>query len=184
VARILLLLIYRPEYTHPWESKSFYNRIGLKQLSSGSSAELIRSILQGCDAVSELKGFILERTAGNPLFMEELTCTLLENGSIRCEAGRCQLIKNLTEIEVPDSIEGIISARMDRLQEDIKRTMQLASVIGRYFPYRILETISEMRQGLKSCLLNLLSGTLGGQSHSKTFCIRGILLLQRCDGVP
>jgi class 3 adenylate cyclase len=154
-ARILLLLIYRPEYTHPWGSKSFYNRIGLEQLSSGSSAELIRSILQGCDAVPELKGFILERTTGNPLFMEELTRTLLENGSIRCEDGRCRLIKNLAEIEVPDTIEGIISARMDRLQEDIKRTMQLASVIGRYFPYRILETISEMRQGLKSCLLNL-----------------------------
>jgi predicted ATPase len=154
-ARILLLLLYRPEYTHPWGSKSFYNRIGLEQLNSGSSAELIRSMLQGCDAAPALEVFILERTAGNPLFMEELTRTLLENGSIRCEGGRCRLIENLAEIEVPDTIEGIISARMDRLQEDIKRTMQLASVIGRYFPYRILETISEMRQELKSCLLNL-----------------------------
>jgi len=154
-ARILLLLLYRPEYTHPWGSKSYYNRIGLEQLNSGSSTELIRSILQGCDPVPKLKGFILERTTGNPLFMEELTRTLLENGSIRCEDGRCHLIKNLTEIEVPDTIEGIISARMDRLQEYIKRTMQLASVIGRYFPYRILETISEMRPSLKSCLLNL-----------------------------
>ena len=154
-ARILLILLYRPEYTHPWGSKSFYTRVGLEQLDSGSSAELIRSMLQGCDAVPNLEEFILERTAGNPLFMEELTRTLLENGSIRCEDGRCQLLGDLAEIEVPDTIEGIISARMDRLQEDIKRTMQLASVIGRYFPYRILETISEMRQELKSCLLNL-----------------------------
>ena len=154
-ARILLLLLYRPEYNHPWGSKSFYNRVGLEQLDSGSSAELIRSMLQGCDAVPKLEEFILERTAGNPFFVEELTHTLLENGSIRCEDGRCQLLDNLTEIEVPDTIEGIISARMDRLQEDIKRTMQLASVIGRYFPYRILETISEMSQELKSCLLDL-----------------------------
>ena len=125
------------------------------QLTSKSSAELIRSILQVGDAVSELEGFILERTTGNPLFMEELTRTLLENGSIRCEDGACLLLKNTAEIQVPDTIEGIIAARMDRLEDDIKRTMQVASVIGRDFPYRILEKIIEMRQELKAYLLNL-----------------------------
>jgi class 3 adenylate cyclase/tetratricopeptide (TPR) repeat protein/ribosomal protein L40E len=154
-ARILLFLLYRPEYTHPWGSKSYYNRVGLSQLTSRSSAELIRSILQVGDAVPELEGFILERTSGNPLFMEELTRTLLENGSIRCEDGACLLLKNTAEIQVPDTIEGIIAARMDRLEDDIKRTMQVASVIGRDFPYRILEKIIELRQELKSYLLSL-----------------------------
>jgi tetratricopeptide (TPR) repeat protein len=154
-ARILLLLLYRPEYTHTWGSKSFYHRIGLEQLTAKSSTELIRSILQVGAAVPELEGFILERTTGNPLFMEELTRTLLENGSIRCEDGACLLLKNTAEIQVPDTIEGIIAARMDRLEDDIKRTMQVASVIGRDFPYRILEKIIEMRQELKACLLNL-----------------------------
>ena len=135
-ARILLLLLYRPEYTHPWGSKSFYNRVGLSQLTSKSSAELIRSILQVGEAVPELEGFIVERTTGNPLFMEELTRTLLENGSIRCEDGACLLLRNTAEIQIPDTIEGIIAARMDRLEDDIKRTMQVASVIGRDFPYR------------------------------------------------
>lgn len=87
--------------------------------------------------------------------MEELTRTLLENGSIRCEDGACLLLKNTAEIQVPDTIEGIIAARMDRLEDDIKRTMQVASVIGRDFPYRILEKIIELRQELKSYLLNL-----------------------------
>ena len=154
-ARILLLLLYRPEYTHPWGSKSYYNRVGLSQLNSESSADLIRSILPDGEAVNQLKGFILERTSGNPLFMEELIHTLLENGSIRCEGGRCLLLKNAAEIQVPDTIEGIIAARMDRLEDDIKRTMQVASVIGRDFAFRILETIAEMKQGLKSYLLNL-----------------------------
>jgi predicted ATPase len=154
-ARILLLLLYRPEYAHSWGSKSFYNRIGLEQLTSKSSAELIRSILQVGEAAPELEELILDRAAGNPLFMEEFTHTLLENESIRCKDGRCLLIKDVAEIQVPDTIEGIIAARMDRLEDRIKRTLQVASVIGRDFPYRILETITEMKQGLKSYLLNL-----------------------------
>jgi class 3 adenylate cyclase len=154
-AKILLVLLYRPDYTHPWGSKSYYNRIGLEQLPSKSSAELIRLILQGSEALPELQGFILERTTGNPLFIEEFTRTLLENNSIRCEKGACRLLKNISEIMVPDTIEGIIAARMDRLEDDIKRTMQMASVIGRDFPYRILEKIIEAGQELKSYLLNL-----------------------------
>jgi predicted ATPase len=153
--RILLLLLYRTEYKHPWGSKSNYNRVGLGQLTSESSAELIRSILPDGKAVKQLEGFILEWTSGNPLFIEELIQTMLENGSIQCEEGRCLLLKNATEIQVPDTIEGIIAARMDRLADDIKRTMQVASVIGRDFAFRILEAITEMKKGLNSYLLNL-----------------------------
>jgi len=154
-ARILLLLLYRPEFIHPWGSKSFYRRVGLGQLTAESSAELIRSMLPDGEAVKQLEGFILEWTSGNPLFMEELIHTLLENGYIQCEEGRCLLLKNATEIQVPDTIEGIIAARMDRLEDDIKRTMQVASVIGRVFAFRILETITQMKKGLKSYLLIL-----------------------------
>ena len=154
-AKILLLLLYRPEYTHPWGSKSYYNRIGLDQLTTKSSAELIQAILQGGDPVPELRKLILNRAAGNPLYMEEFTHTLLENGAIQCKDQKCVLIENASEIQVPDTIQGIIAARMDRLEDDLKRTMQVASVIGRDFAFRILETITEMREELKSYLLNL-----------------------------
>jgi class 3 adenylate cyclase/tetratricopeptide (TPR) repeat protein len=154
-AKVLLILLYRPEYTHPWGSKSYYNRIGLDQLTTKSSAELIRSILQGGEPAPELRELILNRAAGNPLFMEEFTHTLLEDGSIQCKDRKCVLSKKASQIQVPDTIQGIIAARMDRLEDDIKRTMQVASVIGRDFAFRILETITEMRQGLKSYLLNL-----------------------------
>jgi predicted ATPase len=152
---ILLILLYRPEYTHTWGSKSYYNRIGLDQLTTNSSGELIQSILQDGEPVPELKELILNRAAGNPLYMEEFTHTLLENGSIQCRDQKCVLIKKASEIQVPDTIQGIIAARMDRLTDDLKRTMQVASVIGRDFAFRILETITEMRQELKSYLLNL-----------------------------
>jgi predicted ATPase len=75
--RILLILLYRPEYTHPWGSKSYYSQIGIDQLSAQTSTELIASILEGDEVVPELQDLILQRTGGNPLFVEELTRSLL-----------------------------------------------------------------------------------------------------------
>jgi hypothetical protein len=152
---ILLILLYRPEYTHPWGSKSYYNRIGLDQLTAKSSARLIQAILEGGQAVPELSELILNRAAGNPLFMEEFTHALLENGSIQRKDRKYLLVKEVSEIQVPDTIQGIIAARMDRLEDDLKKTMQVASVVGRDFAFRILQTITGMREELKSYLLNL-----------------------------
>ncbi len=154
-AHILLILLYRQEYTHPWGSKSYYSRIGLDQLGTESSAELVRAILEGAEIVPELKELILSRTGGNPLFMEEFTHTLLENGSIHKKDRQYVLSKRASQIQVPGTIQGIIAARMDRLEDNLKRTMQVASVIGRDFAFRILQTISGMREELKSYLISL-----------------------------
>ena len=153
--RILLLLIYRPEYTHHWGSRSYYGQIRLDQLSSQTSAELIHSILPGKEVVPEITNLILSRAAGNPLFMEELTKTLLENGSIKKTEQKYILSVRPSDVHVPDSVQGIIAARMDRLEDQIKRTMQVASVIGRDFAYRILQIITGTEEELKSYLLNL-----------------------------
>ena len=152
---ILLLLLYRPEYTHPWGSKSYYIKIGLDQLGTQSSSELVKAILEEGEAAPELKQLILNRAAGNPLFMEEFTHTLLENGSIERKDEKYVLSRKASDIQVPDTIQGIIAARLDRLEDNLKRTMQVASVIGRDFAFRILQTITGMREELKSYLLNL-----------------------------
>jgi len=154
-ARILLILLYRPEYTHQWGSKSYYGKIGVGQLSTGTSAELVQAILEGGAVVPELRELILSRAAGNPLFMEELTHSLLENGSVQKEGDQYVLARKASDIQVPDTIQGIIAARMDRLEETVKRIMQVASVIGREFAFRILHAIIEMKEDLKSNLLNL-----------------------------
>jgi predicted ATPase/class 3 adenylate cyclase len=153
--RILLLLLYRPEYVHQWGSKSYYSMIGVGQLSTNTSAELLGAILEGGEVVTELKDLILNRAAGNPLFMEELTQTLLQNGSIRKTEDRFVLTRDISSSQVPDTVQGIIAARMDRLDESLKRIMQVAAVIGREFAFRILETITEMKDNLKSDLVNL-----------------------------
>lgn len=152
---IMLLLLYRPEYTHPWGSKSYYTKVGLDQLGTTSSSELVKAILEEGEVAPELRQLILNRAAGNPLFMEEFTHTLLENGSIERKDEKYILSGKASDIQVPDTIQGIIAARLDRLEENLKRTMQVASVIGRDFAFRILQTITGMREELKSYLLNL-----------------------------
>jgi class 3 adenylate cyclase/tetratricopeptide (TPR) repeat protein/energy-coupling factor transporter ATP-binding protein EcfA2 len=154
-ARILLIILYRPEYTHFWASKSCYNQIRVDQLTADTSAELVQSLLEGGEVAPELRELILTRAAGNPFFMEEFTHTLLENGSIEKKDRQYVLSRKASDIQVPDTIQGIIAARMDRLEDNLKRTMQVASVIGRDFAYRILQTITGMREELKSYLLNL-----------------------------
>ena len=152
--RILLLLLYRPEYTHQWGSKSYYRLISVQQLPAEVSAELIGAILNG-DVVPELRELILSRSSGNPLFMEEMTHNLLDCGTIRKQDDRYILSDDAASFQVPDTIQGIIAARPDRLEESLKRIMQVAAVVGREFAFRILESILEMKEGLKSNLINL-----------------------------
>ncbi len=152
---IFLILLYRPEYVHQWGSKSYYIKVGLTQLDIPSSSQLIQAILEDGEVAPELKKLILNRASGNPLFMEEFTHTLLENGSIEIKDELYTLSRRASEPQIPDTIQGIISARIDRLEDNLKRTMQVASVIGRDFAYRILQTITGMREELRSYLLNL-----------------------------
>jgi class 3 adenylate cyclase/predicted ATPase len=128
---ILLVLLYRPEYTHQWGS------------------------LEGGEVSPEIRELILNRTSGNPLYMEELTHSLLENGSIKKKDRQFVLSAKASDIQIPDTIQGIIAARMDRLEDNLKRTMQVASVIGKDFAFRILQAITGLREELKAYLLNL-----------------------------
>jgi class 3 adenylate cyclase/tetratricopeptide (TPR) repeat protein len=152
---ILMILLYRPEYVHKWGSKTYYSKIGLRQLTSQSSAELIRAILYDCDIDPELEALILNRSGGTPLYIEELTHSLLEDRSIKREKNQCFLGIAPQDIEVPDTIQGIIAARIDRIEENLKRIMQVASVIGREFAFRLLQSVTGLSEELKSYLLNL-----------------------------
>jgi tetratricopeptide (TPR) repeat protein len=154
-ARILLILLYRPEYTHSWGSKSYYGKIGLDQLSAQTSAELVQALLEGGKVAPEIGALVLGRAGGNPLFVEELTHSLVENGSIQRKDNQFILTRKPSDIEVPDTIQGIIAARMDRIEDSLKRIMQVASVIGREFAYRILQSITGMSEELKASMLNL-----------------------------
>ena len=81
-AHVLLLLLYRPEYNNSWASKTYYSQIRVDELTLETSAEMVQAILKGGKAAQDLTELILDKAAGNPLFMEEFTRTLLERGYI------------------------------------------------------------------------------------------------------
>ena len=97
----------------------------------------------------------MEKAEGVPLFVEEVTKTLLDLGVLRREDGGYRMVKGIAEVNVPDTIQGIIMARLDRLGEDGKRTVQLASVIGRQFLLRLLERIAGLTSKLEGLLAEL-----------------------------
>jgi class 3 adenylate cyclase/tetratricopeptide (TPR) repeat protein len=154
---ILLVLLYRPEYTHPWERKIHYCKIGLSQLTKKSSIELISAVLGEGAPEDDLERLILRQSAGNPLFIEELIYSLLENHVIEKKNGRFVLVRGFDSIHIPDTIHGIVAARIDRLDDILKRITQVASVIGHNFGYRVLQTITGMGEELKSYLEKLQS---------------------------
>ena len=154
-ARALLILLYRPEYLPGWKQKSYYNGIALNRLAPAAGPKLIRSLLKGGDVAPEVLDLIMARAGGNPLFIEELTNTLVENGHIRKAGGSFVLSKGLSEIHVPDTVQGIIAARIDRLPENLKRLLQVASVLGKEFAFPILDRITDSIQDTKSRLFEL-----------------------------
>jgi tetratricopeptide (TPR) repeat protein len=97
----------------------------------------------------------MEKAEGVPLFIEEVTKTLLDLGVLQREEGGYRLVKNLNEVSVPDTIQGIIMARLDRLGDDGKRTVQMASVIGRQFLARLLARIAGLSHRLAGLLREL-----------------------------
>ncbi|MDX2451544.1 adenylate/guanylate cyclase domain-containing protein [Desulfosarcina sp.] len=155
--QILLLLLYRPEYNHPWGSKSFYKQIGIYPLSDDESKQFIRRLLNDGEISQAIEQFIIGRTSGNPLFMEELLYTLIENRTVVKESGSYRIDETASQHQVPDTIQGIIAGRMDRLEDNIKTTLQMASVIGRSFVYKILRTLPGLSDALKTDLLRLQS---------------------------
>jgi class 3 adenylate cyclase/tetratricopeptide (TPR) repeat protein len=155
--RILLLLLYRPEYNHPWGSKSFYKQIGVYPLSEDESRQFIRCLLNEAEIPGQIEQFIIGRTSGNPLFMEEFSSALIENRTIVKVNGSYQLDETVSQNQVPDTIQGIIAGRMDRLEDNIKTTLQVASVIGRRFLFKILRTLPGLSDDLQTYLLRLQS---------------------------
>jgi class 3 adenylate cyclase/tetratricopeptide (TPR) repeat protein len=156
LARIALLVNYRPEYTHGWGSKTYYARIRLNTLHADGSAELLDALLGDDPALDLLKKLLAERTGGNPFFLEESVRTLVETGALVGERGDYQAQGTLDSIQVPATVQAILAARIDRLPLTEKRLLQSASVIGKDVPLALLQALEEIpEEELRSGLARL-----------------------------
>ena len=142
-AAILLLTTYRPGYRPPWLEKSYATQLSLRSLASHDAVTVVRSTRQQTSLPEPLEHMIVQKAEGNPFFLEELTRAVIEQG-VRQEA-----------VLVPDTIQGVLSARIDRLPEAHKRLLQTASVLGREFAPRLLQALWEEPTPLEPLLLDL-----------------------------
>jgi tetratricopeptide (TPR) repeat protein len=153
--QLLLLLTYRVGYTPPFGSRSFHTTLTLQSLSEADTVAMASRILGTEHFPEALTAVLLAKAEGVPLFVEELVKTLLDIGALQRDNGSYRVVQGLAEARVPDTVQGIIMARLDRLGEAGKRTVQLASVIGRQFLVRLLERIVDLTGPLEGLLTEL-----------------------------
>ena len=143
-ARLLFLVNYRPEYQHGWGDKTFYTQLRLDPLPRESAEELLDALLGGGVVLAPLKHLLIERTEGNPFFLEESVRTLVETKVLVGEQGAYHLNKTPQSIQLPATVQAVLAARIDRLPSEEKCLLQVASVIGKDVPFVLLQAIAEM----------------------------------------
>jgi class 3 adenylate cyclase/tetratricopeptide (TPR) repeat protein len=156
-APVLMILSHRPGYEHSFGDRSYHVRVPLQPISESAMSSMASSVLDTSELPPSLRRLIAEKAEGNPLFVEELTTSLLEEGVLALEQGRAVLTRNLGDLSIPDRIQDVLMARLDRLQEKPKRAIQMASVIGREFAMRLLSRIHDVTEGLEEIVGELRS---------------------------
>jgi predicted ATPase/class 3 adenylate cyclase len=155
---LLMLVNYRPEYTHGWGGKTYYTQLRLDALSVETSGDLLDTLLGHDPTLRPLKVLLAGRTAGNPLFLEESVRSLVETRALTGAPGAYHLAQALDTLHVPPSVQAILATRIDRLAPDDKRLLQSASVIGRDVPFVLLSAIAEQEDSaLRASLARLQS---------------------------
>jgi predicted ATPase len=121
--------------------KDNLTELQLKPLSEGDSRQLVSNLLEIESLSEKIRDGILKKAEGNPFFAEEVIRTLIDTGGIIQQGDRWAAGKDIGNIEIPDNLQTLLLARIDRLPEDTKRTLRIASVIGRQFSVNVLEQV-------------------------------------------
>jgi class 3 adenylate cyclase/tetratricopeptide (TPR) repeat protein len=130
---VLSVCTYRPEYHPPWGEMPGFERLELRPLAARSIDELLHDLLGPAARDAGLVRLVRERSGGNPFFVEEIVRALAEGGALDGVKGDYRLTHEVDAIAVPDSVQSVLGARIDRLGEREKAVLQAASVIGKRF---------------------------------------------------
>jgi tetratricopeptide (TPR) repeat protein len=152
-AKFLLLVNYRPEYSHQWNSKTYYTQLRLDPLGRESAEEMLAALLGDGADLAPLKRLIIEKTEGTPFFMEETVQVLLDEGAL-VRNGTVKLIRPLAELKIPQTVQAILAARIDCLSSDAKELLQTLAVIGREFPLSLIRAVATKSDDELNRMLN------------------------------
>jgi predicted ATPase/class 3 adenylate cyclase len=137
----LFLVNYRPEYRGRWLEDADVNEIRLLPLGDEAISELLTDLLGPNPEMEELGARIRERAAGNPFFVEEVVQSLVEAGTLEGSRGAYQLATTVDDLAIPPTVQSILAARIDRLDERDKEVLQTAAVVGEKFSERLLSSV-------------------------------------------
>ena len=155
----IFLCIYRPTFSlftsHQASNIKSYQEIRLQDLSPTDAQSMVEWLLKTESVPNDLKRFIRDKVEGNPFHLEEVINSLLETATLIQQDDKWLLTKPLAEANIPSTVQGVISARLDRLETETKRILQEASVIGRVFLYEILKRITELKEQIDKNLISL-----------------------------
>jgi class 3 adenylate cyclase len=141
-SRILLVVNYRPEHHDGWNKIQHYYRIPLQPLCVAMASRLLTALLGSHSSLGPMKKMLIRRAEGNPLFLEESARSLIDDGTLRERRGAYEVAGISKTAHVPETVQAILSARINRLQETDRRLLQAASVIGREFALEPLKAIA------------------------------------------
>jgi class 3 adenylate cyclase/tetratricopeptide (TPR) repeat protein len=155
-AQFLLLVTYRPEYQHAWGNRTYYTQVRVDPLPREGAEDLLQALL-GADAeLASLRARLIQRTDGNPFFLEESVRTLVETKALVGERGAHRLAQALDTVQVPATVQAILASRIDRLPEAEKHLLQAAAVIGKDVPFILLDAVAdETDEGVRLQLARL-----------------------------
>jgi class 3 adenylate cyclase/tetratricopeptide (TPR) repeat protein len=160
-SHLMLLLNFRPGVEAEWMSRPDYESIELVPLVGAPLRELLDDLIGRDESVLELAGLIEERTGGNPFFVEEMVRALVDAGDLVGTRGSYQLVSRGGELSVPDTVQAILSARIDRLGETRKQVLQIGSVIGKRFDPELVAAVSGLSAlELRTALADLTDAEL------------------------
>lgn len=161
---LLVVVTYRSGLTK-WEPPTEHTQISLAPLQASSSRAILGSMLRVERLPEGLATLLHERTGGNPFFLEEICHGLMEDGRLRVDDDEAVVVGSLDELELPDTVQGVIRARLDRLEPRARELVRLASVVGREFSRRLLEHTLEGAGSLPMAIQSLKAAGLIQQTH-------------------
>ena len=140
---LLLLTTSRPGYDLPWADQPYSAQVGLDLLEPLQVSAMVTNLLGVSQTPADLAAVIWGKAEGNPLFVEEIVRSMLERGVLRRDAERVRWA-GTASVDFPARIQDIVSARFDRLEEPVRRTLQVGAVSGRNFRMRVLSRVAEI----------------------------------------
>jgi class 3 adenylate cyclase/tetratricopeptide (TPR) repeat protein len=139
--RMLLLLSFRPEYAAEWTQRSSVQQLALQPLGPAAVREMLAAAIGDAPSVRGLPERIYARTGGNPFFAEEIVQALIEDGSLAGKPGAYGLTRAIEQVPLPETVQNVLAARIDRLEPREKHVLQTAAVIGRELPRALLAAV-------------------------------------------